>query len=234
MLKGLDVNKDQTYFLVQVPQEALNHTLFPVGELTKAEVRKIALELDLSVASKKDSTGICFIGERHFREFLHNYIPKTPGKIVDIDSKKELGEHHGVMFYTLGQRKGMGIGGVEGPWFVVHKDLKSNTLYVAAKEDNDWLKSDECHVSRINWFGEMPQGELSCTAKFRYRQKDHPVTIRFENDILIVKYAYPVASVTPGQEAVFYLGDVCLGGGVIEETFRDGYTFVERLARENK
>lgn len=234
MLKGLDVNKDQTYFLVQVPQEALNHTLFPVGELNKAEVRKIALELDLSVASKKDSTGICFIGERHFREFLHNYIPKTPGKIVDIDSKKVLGEHHGVMFYTLGQRKGMGIGGVEGPWFVVHKDLKSNTLYVAAKEDNDWLKSDECHVSRINWFGEIPQDELSSTAKFRYRQKDHPVTIRFENDILIVKYAYPVASVTPGQEAVFYLGDVCLGGGVIEETFRDGYTFVERMARENK
>ncbi|PKM88081.1 MAG: tRNA 2-thiouridine(34) synthase MnmA [Firmicutes bacterium HGW-Firmicutes-10] len=231
LLRGLDVNKDQTYFLVQVPQEALNHTLFPVGELTKAEVRKIALELDLSVAQKKDSTGICFIGERHFREFLHNYIPKSPGKIVDIDSDKIIGEHHGVMFYTLGQRKGMGIGGVEGPWFVVHKDLKSNTLYVAAKEDNDWLKSDECHVSRINWFGEMPSDELACTAKFRYRQKDHPVTVKFDNGLLIVKYDYPIASVTPGQEAVFYLGEVCLGGGVIEETFRGGCTFVERMSR---
>ncbi|PKM67791.1 MAG: tRNA 2-thiouridine(34) synthase MnmA, partial [Firmicutes bacterium HGW-Firmicutes-19] len=231
MLRGLDANKDQTYFLVQVPQKALNHTLFPVGELNKAEVRKIALELELSVAQKKDSTGICFIGERHFREFLHNYIPKAPGKIVDIDTNKAIGEHHGVMFYTLGQRKGMGIGGVEGPWFVVHKDLKSNTLYVAAKEDNDWLKSDECHVSRINWFGEIPAGELICTAKFRYRQKDHPVTISFQNDLLVVKYDYPIASVTPGQEAVFYLGDVCLGGGVIEETFMNGCTFGERMLR---
>jgi tRNA-uridine 2-sulfurtransferase len=231
MLKGLDANKDQTYFLVQVPQDALNHTLFPVGELTKAEVRKIALELDLSVAQKKDSTGICFIGERHFREFLHNYIPKTPGNIVDIDTDKIVGEHHGVMFYTLGQRKGMGIGGVEGPWFVVHKDLDSNTLYVAAKEDNDWLKTDECRVSRINWFGPLPTEELSCNAKFRYRQKDHPVTIRFDNDLMIVQYTYPIASVTPGQEAVFYLGDVCLGGGVIEETFKNGLSMSERLSR---
>jgi tRNA-specific 2-thiouridylase len=232
MLKGLDVNKDQTYFLVQVPQEALNHTLFPVGELNKAEVRKIALELDLSVAQKKDSTGICFIGERHFREFLHNYIPKVPGKIVDIDSRKIVGEHHGVMFYTLGQRKGMGIGGVEGPWFVVHKELKSNTLFVAAKEDNDWLKTDECVVSRINWFGSRPTGELSCFAKFRYRQKDHPVTIRFDNDSMIVTYDYPIASVTPGQEAVFYLGEICLGGGVIEETFKNGLTMPQRLLKE--
>ncbi|MDP2814608.1 MAG: tRNA 2-thiouridine(34) synthase MnmA [Erysipelotrichaceae bacterium] len=231
MLKGLDVNKDQTYFLVQVPQEALNHTLFPVGELNKAEVRKIALELDLAVAQKKDSTGICFIGERHFREFLHNYIPKTPGNIVDIDTGNTVGEHHGVMFYTLGQRKGMGIGGVEGPWFVVHKDLQSNTLYVGAKEDNDWLKTDECRISRINWFGELPKGEYSCTAKFRYRQKDHPVTIRFEDGSLIVTYVYSIASVTPGQEAVFYQGDVCLGGGVIEETFRNGLTMSERLSR---
>lgn len=231
MLKGLDSNKDQTYFLVQVPQEALNHTLFPVGELNKSEVRKIALELDLAVAQKKDSTGICFIGERHFREFLHNYIPKSAGKIVDIDTNKVVGEHHGVMFYTLGQRKGMGIGGVEGPWFVVHKDLKSNTLYVAAKEDNDWLKSDECHVSRINWFGEMPVGELRCTAKFRYRQKDHPVTVSCQNNLLIVKYEYPIAAVTPGQEAVFYQGEVCLGGGVIDEVFKDGFTFIERMKR---
>ena len=231
MLKGLDANKDQTYFLVQVPQEALNHTLFPVGELNKAEVRKIALELNLAVAHKKDSTGICFIGERHFREFLHNYIPKTPGKIVDIDTHKTVGEHHGVMFYTLGQRKGMGIGGVEGPWFVVHKDLKSNTLYVASKEDNDWLKTDECMVSRINWFGPLPSEKLSCTAKFRYRQKDHPVTIEFKNNSLIVKYVHPIASVTPGQEAVFYQGDVCLGGGVIEETFRNGLTMSQRLSR---
>lgn len=231
MLKGLDSNKDQTYFLVQIPQEALNHTLFPVGELNKSQVRKIALELDLAVAQKKDSTGICFIGERHFREFLHNYIPKSAGKIVDIDTNKVVGEHHGVMFYTLGQRKGMGIGGVEGPWFVVHKDLKSNTLYVAAKEDNDWLKSDECHVSRINWFDEMPVGELRCTAKFRYRQKDHPVTISFKNDLLTVKYDYPIAAVTPGQEAVFYQDEVCLGGGVIDETFKDGFTFIERMKR---
>ncbi len=227
MLKGLDHSKDQSYFLVQMPQKALNQTLFPLGEITKAEVRRIAKEQNFPIATKKDSTGICFIGERHFREFLHNYIPKQPGDIIDVDTRKVVGQHHGVMFYTIGQRKGLGIGGSEGPWFVVAKDNECNRLYVAAKDDNPWLFSDACVVDRVNWLIEPISEPLKCSAKFRYRQKDHAVTITRNNDTIFVEFDQPIASVTEGQEAVFYVDDQCIGGGRIDQVTYQGQRSID-------
>lgn len=231
LLRAVDTNKDQTYFLCQMPKEALRHTLFPIGEMKKEEVRKIALHLGLDVATKKDSTGICFIGERNFREFLKNYLPAKSGKIIDIQTKQPLGQHQGVLYYTIGQRKGLGIGGDLGPWFVVGKDIHQNELYVARKEDNPWLFSDRCTVSKLNWFNDL---ELSLpvhvTAKFRYRQSDHPVTIHTREDgLLEVRFDHLVSSVTPGQEAVFYQGEVCLGGGVIEDVYLNEKTLDLRI-----
>lgn len=223
LLRGVDKNKDQTYFLCQVSQAALQKTLFPIGDIEKAEVRRIALELNLNVAAKKDSTGICFIGERNFKAFLGNYLPAKNGPIIDIDTNQIVGEHIGVLYYTIGQRKGLGIGGEGGPWFVVGKDVKTNELYVCSKEGNPWLFSTSCIVSNVNWFTnkEMPQA-FACTAKFRYRQADNEVQVQITEDGNVnVDFKVPVSSVTPGQEAVFYLGDVCLGGGVIEQTFRN-------------
>jgi len=224
LLRGVDDTKDQTYFLCQMPPEALRHTLFPIGDMKKSEVREIALKLGLDVATKKDSTGICFIGERNFRAFLMNYLPAKSGKMIDIDTKQILGEHVGVLYYTIGQRKGLGIGGNLGPWFVVGKDVVDNELYVARKEDNPWLFSTSCTVQSMNWFNQVDlTTPLHVGAKFRYRQQDQPVTIhRNEDGSLLVVYDHPVSSVTPGQEAVFYQGDVCLGGGVIEDVFVDG------------
>ena len=165
LLRGADNNKDQTYFLCQMPKEALRHTLFPIGNLEKHEVREIAEKLALeSVATKKDSTGICFIGERNFREFLKNYLPSQDGDIVDIETMEVLGKHIGVMYYTIGQRKGLGIGGTRGPWFVVGKDVKKNILFVTNGNESDWLYTDSCIVSGVNWFpSEKPEGELACT-----------------------------------------------------------------------
>jgi len=229
--RGKDNLKDQSYFLVQVPQSALQRTIFPLGDLTKEEVRDIAKKQNFYIAEKKDSTGICFIGERHFREFLHNYIPKEPGEIIDIDSRKTIGQHHGVMFYTIGQRKGLGIGGTLGPWFVVGKDEKKNRLYVGAGFDNPWLFSDGCIVERMNWFDKLQDKPIHCTAKFRYRQKDNPVIIEHQHQQLIVKYPQKISSVTVGQEAVFYQNDLVLGGGVIAQVTHQGFTFLQRLER---
>lgn len=222
MVKAEDSNKDQSYFLCQISQSALRRTLFPLGDVEKKEVREIALKLNLNVAKKKDSTGICFIGERNFRQFLSNYLPAKKGKIIDIDTKAVLGDHVGVLYYTLGQRKGLDISAHVGPWFVVGKDVYTNELYVAKGENHPWLKSDACSVNELNWFNPIDVSQpLKCTAKFRYRQKDQAVTIQLnDKNELAVSYPQGIAAVTPGQEAVFYLNDVCLGGGVIDEIYR--------------
>ena len=215
LLRAIDDNKDQTYFLSQLTNKQLENVLFPVGNLLKEDVRKIALKYDLITAKKKDSTGICFIGERKFKEFLKNYLPSKKGNVVDIETNKIIGEHQGLMYYTIGQRKGLNIGGNSDKMFVVGKNLDKNILYVAFGEDNNYLKSDSCYVSNVNFISsERP---IECTAKFRYRQVDINVKLEYlENGDVIVHYN-DVKAVTPGQACVFYLGEICLGGGIIKE-----------------
>ena len=221
MLKGIDQNKDQTYFLCQLNQKQLQASLFPLGNITKQKVRKIAEELDLPVAHKKDSTGICFIGERDFKQFLQNYIPAKPGKMVDIQTGKVIGDHIGIMYYTIGQRKGLNIGGNSDRIFVVGKNLDKNILYVAHGDDNKYLISDSCIVEMVNWNADRNITE--CSAKFRYRQKDNDVKVKFLDDgNMLVSYEQGVKSVTPGQACVFYLGEECLGGGIIKEVRKNG------------
>ena len=229
MKKAHDLNKDQTYFLCQISKEALAYTLFPLGDVDKPKVRELAEKLKLSIAKKKDSTGICFIGERDFRAFLQNYLPSKPGNIVDIDTNKILKQHEGVLFYTIGQRKGLDIGGAGGPWFVIGKDVVKNELYVASGDDNVWLLSNSCIVSDVNWLIDV-KNDFDCNAKFRYRQKDNPVHLEKLDDTH-VKLTYPqgIKAVTCGQEAVFYQDDICLGGGVIDEVYFDGISIDERL-----
>ncbi len=219
LLRGVDDNKDQTYFLSQLTKEQLKNVLFPVGDIKKEEVRKIALEYDLITAKKKDSTGICFIGERNFQNFLKNYLPSMPGDVVDIETNKIVGKHEGLMYYTIGQRKGLNIGGNSDKMFVVGKNLDKNILYVAFGSDNDYLKSDSCLVSDMNFISDLRPTTL--TAKFRYRQADIPVKIEYlDNNKILVKYNN-VKAVTPGQACVLYLGDICIGGGIIEEVRRE-------------
>ena len=228
LCKSFDKNKDQTYFLSQINQEQVSSCLFPLGDIDKTEVRKIAHELNLSsVMDKKDSTGVCFIGERNFREFLKNYIPAQKGDIIDIETGRVLGRHEGAMYYTIGQRKGLGIGGISGEqakgWFVAKKDIKKNILYVASGEENDYLLSDRCTVSQLNWITDVPKEGQHLHAKFRYRQEDKGVTIHFVNDKEIeLIYDEPYKAVTPGQAAVLYDSDVCLGGGLIDHTYING------------
>lgn len=223
MLKGVDTNKDQTYFLCQLSQTQIRNALFPVGELTKAQVRELASQLDLPVAHKKDSTGICFIGERDFREFLKNYIPAKPGKMVDIVSKEVIGEHQGIMYYTIGQRKGLNIGGAKAPWFVCGKDYDQNVLYIAQGDESEWLHSHGALISDMNWILDNHGDEFHCQAKFRYRQKDNGVTVKkIDETHVYVTFDEPLKAVTPGQAAVFYDGDLCLGGGTIDKVYKDG------------
>lgn len=232
LCKADDRNKDQSYFLAQINRSVLNDIMFPLGTITKPEVRKIADELNLSIAKKKDSTGICFIGERNFREFLSNYLPMKKGKIINIATHSVVGEHQGVLYYTVGQRKGLDIGGT-GPYFVVGKDVVKNELYVTDNDHQDWLLSDECSVIGMNYLADIPE-VLHCTAKFRYRQPDQPVTIYKLNDQeLKVVYDEPIKSVTPGQEAVFYDGDVMIGGGVIDTVLRDKEDLMEKICNES-
>ncbi len=233
MRKADDDNKDQSYFLCQVPKEALHHTLFPLGEIDKPEVRRIAKELNLSIATKKDSTGICFIGERNFREFLKNYLPSKEGNIINIDNNKVLGKHQGVLYYTIGQRKGLNIGGEGGPWFVVGKDVATNELFVASGEDNVWLSSTRCVVNEVNWLASHDFEELNCQAKFRYRQKDNEITLRIidENTVECI-YPQGIKAVTPGQEAVFYKDGLVLGGGVIDQVFSGDEELSEKLVKQ--
>ncbi len=220
LLKAIDENKDQTYFLSQVSKEQLKNVLFPIGDMVKPEVRKIALENGLLTAKKKDSTGICFIGERNFSNFLKNYLPNTPGNVVNIDTNEVIGKHIGLMYYTIGQRRGLDIGGTKDRMFVVGKDLDKNILYICIGEDNDYLISDSCIIEDVNYLGDKKITE--CNAKFRYRQKDNPVSLEWlDNGEILVKYPQGVKSVTPGQACVLYDGDECLGGGIIKTVMKN-------------
>lgn len=221
LMKADDRNKDQSYFLCQIHREVLDHVLFPLGGVEKPEVRRIAAKLQLSIAAKKDSTGICFIGERNFREFLSNYLPMKPGRIVLITNGEMVGEHKGVLYYTVGQRKGLDIGGT-GPYYVIGKDVVRNELYVTDEAHQEWLMSDSCMVMNVNWLADHP-ASVDCTAKFRYRQPDQKIHLEdLGNGMARVTYPQGVRSVTPGQEAVFYQGDVVLGGGMIDTVSRAG------------
>ena len=226
LLKGSDPNKDQSYFLYMVHAEQLRKSLFPVGGMTKAQVRQIAAAHQLPVSAKKDSTGVCFIGERNFKKFLSEYLPAQPGDMVAPDGEV-VGRHDGLMYYTLGQRRGLGIGGRgDGrSWFVIGKDLKANRLLVAQGEDHPMLYSTRCRAEDITWVGEAPvrEGEtLRCRAKFRYRQPDQPVEAELRNGELLIHALEPQRAVTPGQSAVLYDGEVCLGGGIVTEILDAG------------
>lgn len=224
MLRGKDNNKDQSYFLYTLSHEQVARSLFPVGELEKPEVRRIAEEQGLITAKKKDSTGICFIGERKFTDFLSRYLPAQPGKI-ETPEGKVIGEHQGLMYHTLGQRKGLHIGGQKGgggnedPWYVAEKDLKRNVLIAVQGADHPLLKSYGLMASQLHWVGRTPVKEaFRCSVKTRYRQTDIPCTvIPVDDNNIKVMFDDPQVAVTPGQSAVFYQGDVCLGGGIIEQ-----------------
>ncbi|QIK57558.1 tRNA 2-thiouridine(34) synthase MnmA [Erysipelothrix sp. HDW6A] len=220
LYRAVDQNKDQTYFLSRVRPDVLPRVLFPLGDLTKHEVRDIALKLDLPVATKKDSTGICFIGERDYRDFLKNYLKDSEGPIVNVDTQEVLGTHQGVMFYTIGQRHGLNINTSVGPYFVVGKDLSTKTIYVGKGADHPLLFASKAVISDMNWFSNKPKEAMNCTAKFRYRQKDVKVSIAWIDETHIeVTMIDDVKSVTLGQEAVFYNGEEVLGGGRIDRVF---------------
>jgi tRNA-specific 2-thiouridylase len=241
LLKGLDPLKDQSYFLHRLSQSQLRRTMFPVGELPKTEVRRMADEIRLPNAKKKDSTGICFIGERPFREFLNRYLSNTPGLILD-DRGRKLGEHVGLSFYTLGQRKGIGIGGIKDkgaprgggehePWFVARKDIERNTLYVVQGHDHPWLLSRALRADDLSWVAGRPPQPGAMAAKTRYRQADAACALEAVEAVeasasasapapsaeMRLRFDEPQWAVTPGQSAVLYDGEVCLGGGVIAE-----------------
>lgn len=217
LVKGADPGKDQTYFLYTIGQEALQKVLFPVGGLLKSELRAIAREHQLATSAKKDSTGICFIGKRNFKEFLSQYIAYTPGNFETLDGRV-MGRHDGVAYYTLGQRKGMGIGGAGDAWFVVGKDVERNVVHIAQGGQHPALYCDELAAIEATWVsGAMPDLPFKCTAKVRYRQPDQACVIeRCEGCVLHVRFMVPQRAVTPGQSVVFYDGDVCLGGAVID------------------
>jgi tRNA-specific 2-thiouridylase len=217
--KAKDQNKDQTYFLNQLSQAQLADVLFPLQNLEKPEIRAIAEKYSLATAKKKDSTGICFIGERNFKKFLTSYLPAQKGRILDLEGR-EIGEHDGLMYYTLGQRRGLNVGGIkgmgDGRWFVVKKDLANNVLYVSHGDESP-LFSKSCEVSGFNWIPFERKGEFECTAKFRYRQPEQKVRVSvLGGGKLHIDFDEKQRAVTEGQYAVLYDGDNCLGGGVIE------------------
>jgi len=220
--KGLDTNKDQTYFLYTLGQEQLKNTIFPIGNIEKSEVRKIAKENDLITFNKKDSTGICFIGERKFKDFLSNYMINNPGQIHDEDGIV-IGKHDGLMYYTIGQRQGLGIGGVkdrpEIPWFVAKKDIPNNILIAVQGHDHPLLHQKDLHSINISWvIGKPPAKEFRCKAKIRYRQIEQPCTVVVNSDNSVnVVFDETQRAITTGQSIVFYDDDVCLGGGVIKD-----------------
>ncbi|MBS9437468.1 tRNA 2-thiouridine(34) synthase MnmA [Photorhabdus noenieputensis] len=226
LLRGLDNNKDQSYFLYTLSHQQIAQSLFPIGELEKPEVRRIAEKIGLVTAKKKDSTGICFIGERKFRDFLGRYLPAKPGPIMTVDGEA-LGEHQGLMYHTLGQRKGLGIGGTkegsEEPWYVIDKDVQNNILIVAQGHEHPRLMSTGLIAQQLHWVDrETLTEKIHCVVKTRYRQQDIPCTVTpINEDKIEVRFANPVAAVTPGQSAVFYQGEVCLGGSVIEQRLQE-------------
>jgi tRNA-specific 2-thiouridylase len=235
LLKGLDPAKDQSYFLHRLTQAQLAKTLFPVGELRKTEVRRLAAEIGLPNARKKDSTGICFIGERPFREFLERYLSREPGPMLD-ERRRELGRHLGLSFYTLGQRQGLGIGGVaEGggahaPWYVAHKDVAANELRVVQGHEHPWLQSDALSAADASWIAGQAPAPGRYGAKTRYRQADAACTFTPTTDGFALAFDAAQWAVTPGQSAVLYDGDICLGGGVIAGAHTPA--LAEALARE--
>ncbi|WP_240376479.1 tRNA 2-thiouridine(34) synthase MnmA [Bacillus piscicola] len=221
LVRGTDTNKDQTYFLHQLSQEQLQHVMFPLGHLTKKEVREIAHEKNLATAAKKDSTGICFIGERNFKEFLQSYLPAQPGAMVTPEGKV-MGKHDGLMYYTIGQRQGLGIGGSGEPWFVLDKNLTDNELIVGQGYHHPELYSEGLIASGVHWIERVPAEEpFVCTAKFRYRQPDQEVTVyKDEDGQRNVMFTERQRAITPGQSVVFYDGETCLGGGTIEKALK--------------
>ena len=222
LARGADTSKDQTYFLYAVKKEQLLQAIFPIGHMQKEDVRILANEIGLRTAAKKDSTGICFIGPKNFKQFIRNYLPAQPGEIQTLDHKK-IGVHEGVMYYTLGQRQGLRIGGGMGttkPWFVVKKDVQNNILYVAEGHDHPSLYTTGLIATHVNWLGiNRPTQPLTCTAKFRYRQHDQDITITPHSDgTFHIEFQEPQRAITPGQSVVFYQNDICLGGGIIDKT----------------
>jgi tRNA-specific 2-thiouridylase len=220
LLKGLDGAKDQSYFLHQVGHDAIADSLFPVGELEKPDVRKLASDHDFKTAGKKDSTGICFIGERRFSDFLSQYLKKNPGPIKNPEGEV-IGEHEGLMYHTIGQRQGMGIGGLkhasEAPWYVADKDVESNTLWACQGNDHPALFATGLETSDIFWIaGEAPGASFRCSAKIRYRQPDQECTVTVTEAGYVIRFDNAQRAITPGQSVVLYKDDECLGGGVIE------------------
>ncbi len=218
LLKGLDDNKDQSYFLYAIEQKALAKTLFPIGEMQKSEVRAKAKKLDLATHNKKDSQGICFVGEVDLREFLSQYIKDAKdGDIVDEDTGEVVGQHEGLAWYTIGQRKGMGVGGTGLPLYVSGKDMDKNILYVVKGNYNPKLLKKELNVQNLHWIDKIPQNEQKLKAKIRYRQKDQDCVIKYTSDnAMRVVFSQEQRAITPGQSIVFYDNDVCLGGGIIQ------------------
>jgi tRNA-specific 2-thiouridylase len=226
LLRGADGNKDQTYFLSQLSQQQLQKAMFPIGEIEKPEVRRLAAEAGLATAHKKDSTGVCFIGERNFSKFLSEFLPAKAGLMKTLTGEVK-GKHYGLMNYTIGQRRGLGIGGngiSNDPWFVIGKDLKSNTLYVGQGYHNPHLYADMLDGSKVSFIAPIDQygREFHCTAKFRYRQKDCGVTVKLSEDFQKVQVIFdqPARAVTPGQEVVFYDGAECLGSATIDHAYQ--------------
>ena len=224
LLKGLDDNKDQSYFLYTLGQHQLSHSLFPIGDMEKPHVRERAEQAQFPNHAKKDSTGICFIGERKFRDFLQRFLPAQPGEIRSVDGRL-IGEHHGLMYYTLGQRKGLGIGGVKGSaeeaWYTVDKDLDNNILIVAQGADHPRLFHTHLNASQLHWVsGVAPTTPFSCKAKVRYRQADQDCMIQsLDGDQCVVSFSEAQRAITPGQSIVFYMHNECLGGGIIDHMF---------------
>jgi len=228
LYKAFDLNKDQSYFLGQISEEQLSHALFPLSDITKPEVRKIASGLNLSVAKKKDSTGVCFIGERNFKSFLENYLPSKPGQIIDLATNKVIEQHDGILYYTVGQHKGMSIGGIKGrscaPFFVVGKNVEKNILYVAQEENNIFRFSSRCLIDHFNWIGnDLPSSDYQCNCKFRYRGKDMPVILHLmSKDSAYLTYQ-DYSYIAKGQIACLYQGNRLVGSGIIEETYDRNY-----------
>ena len=218
LYKATDKNKDQSYFLAYVNKDIFKKVLFPLQDMEKTEIRKIALENDLVTAKKKDSTGICFIGERNFTNFLKNYLPNQPGKIIDIESKRVLGEHIGLMYYTIGQRKGLNLGGSHDKIFVVEKDVKNNILYVATGDENKYLYSKTAIIEDFNLLSDKIPDK--CGVKFRYRQQDIECSVKVIGDKTLELNYDGAKAVTPGQFCVLYDGDKVIGGGIIEKVYK--------------
>lgn len=220
LFQAKDSDKDQTYFLAQLSSEQLKNVLFPLGNLTKQEVRDIATKINLNVAQKKDSTGICFIGERNFQKFLSNYLPAMPGQIIDLETKKVIGKHYGVMYYTIGQRKGLNLGGMKQPYFLAAKNIEEKILYVAPLDKMDQYLSSDCLVAINLNLNTNHFKHDNLWAKFRYRQESVKVNVEFDlnKQQAVVKYQNQLA-ITPGQQVVFYDGNQCIGGAEIDQIY---------------